>query len=219
MIVQNERITRMSMVKLAFTTWDQLAQFLHHKISPYTYKFGYELNFTRCEGYLFNKIVLCQYSLTVVGHSSLHSRYKSCRPAGPTCFLSCRSDSKVTDLGPTGLCQNRTLPTTNGKWQVWCGWCWNCGLKGSNNVYISDAYFRFNDWLPIVWRRNKWFEWSLRPASDTGAAIYGYLWVSQVTLKYICNCDPAEVYSADRSPGHVRPFPTPPHDKYGRIHV
>ena len=64
-----------------------------------------------------------------------------------------------------------------------------------------------------------YFDQSARSIESWCVVIYDYLCVSLVTLKYMWNCDPAEVYSADRSPGHVHPFPTPPYNKYGRIHV
>ena len=41
------------------------------------------------------------WASTLVGHTTQHSRYKSCLPAGPTCFWSYRPDSKVAGLGPT----------------------------------------------------------------------------------------------------------------------
>ena len=41
--------------------------------------------------------------------SDQYRRYKSCLPAGPTRFWSCRPDSKVAGLGPTGRRKNGTL--------------------------------------------------------------------------------------------------------------
>ena len=69
--------------------------------------FGSQLNI-----YLLNKILLYQYPLTVVDDSAQYKRYKSCLPAGPTRFWSCRPDSKVAGLGPTGRRKNRTLIAT-----------------------------------------------------------------------------------------------------------
>ena len=69
--------------------------------------FGSQLNV-----YLLNKILLYQYPLTVVDDSAQYRRYKSCLPAGPTRFWSCRPDSKVAGLGPTGRRKNRTLVNT-----------------------------------------------------------------------------------------------------------
>ena len=76
---------------------------------------------TTVNGHWRNKILFKRYTfsydpnqhcpLTVVHHSAPHGRYKSCLPTGPTHFWSCRPDSKVAGLGPTGRRKNRTLIT------------------------------------------------------------------------------------------------------------
>ena len=103
--------------------------------------FGSQLNV-----YILNKILLYQYPLTVVDDSAQYRRYKSCLPAGPTRFWSCRPDSKVAGLGPTGRRKNRTLATSHYLNQRWPDTLTHiCGTRGKWVNFRSHAALKLWD--------------------------------------------------------------------------